>query len=137
MRLDVCSPEIECFVLTVAESRSAIFEAEERAEELRSVSTASTFRSPKLAESKRIALEGVGLARAAGFTAEPLVEVALGSTAKRIIEVADEHDASVIVVGARGMFALASVLLGSISREVLRRAHRPVLLVRPPAGHDE
>ena len=47
---------------------------------------------------------------------------------------ADRHDASLIVLGARGLSAFKSMLLGSVSHSVAQHAHRPVLIV-PPAAH--
>lgn len=53
-----------------------------------------------------------------------------------IAAVADEHDALMIIVGSRGEgigAAVERILGGSVSRGVLRRGHRPVLVV--PAAH--
>lgn len=77
------------------------------------------------------AAEGCQLARDAGFVASPVTARADG-TWQAILEVADEHDASVVVVGARGLGGLQAVLLGSVSDGVVRHARRPVLVV-----HDE
>jgi len=53
-----------------------------------------------------------------------------GETADEIVAYADTIDADLIVVGSRGHGTLASALLGSVSRGVLREARRPVLIVR-------
>jgi nucleotide-binding universal stress UspA family protein len=53
-----------------------------------------------------------------------------GEPADEIVAYADTIDADLIVVGSRGHGAIASALLGSVSRGVLREARRPVLVVR-------
>lgn len=53
-----------------------------------------------------------------------------GDPADEIVAYADLIDADLIVVGSRGHGTLASALLGSVSRGVLREARRPVLVVR-------
>jgi nucleotide-binding universal stress UspA family protein len=75
---------------------------------------------------------GVALAGSAGFTAEG--RVARGKAWRAICDVADEIDAAVIVVGARGLSRVESVLLGSVSSAVIAHAHRPVLII-PSIGH--
>jgi len=56
-----------------------------------------------------------------------------GDPASQIVEHADEIGADLIVVGSRGNGAVASALLGSVSRAVLHKARRPVLVVREAA----
>ncbi len=79
----------------------------------------------------RFAAEGCRLARDAGFDAAPLVARSdpEAGTARTIISIAEERDASLIVLGARGLSGLRSLLLGSVSHGVANRAHRPVLVV--------
>ena len=60
-----------------------------------------------------------------------------GDPADEIVTYADTVDAGLIVVGSRGHGAVASALLGSVSRGVLREAHRPVLVVRGAAVRHE
>jgi nucleotide-binding universal stress UspA family protein len=72
-------------------------------------------------------------ARQAGFDAEPLVVEAIGPVWQTILDTAREHDAAVIVVGARGLSGLQHVLLGSVSEKVVRHADRPVLVMHPGA----
>jgi nucleotide-binding universal stress UspA family protein len=60
-----------------------------------------------------------------------------GVTVEEIIVFADSYDVDLIVVGSRGHGAVSSVLLGSVSRGVLRESKRPVLIVRAAAGEPE
>jgi nucleotide-binding universal stress UspA family protein len=53
-----------------------------------------------------------------------------GDPVDEIVAYADAVDADLIVVGSRGHGTLASALLGSVSRGILREARRPVLIVR-------
>jgi nucleotide-binding universal stress UspA family protein len=48
-----------------------------------------------------------------------------------VTEVADEVDASVIVVGSRGLSGLRELAHRSLSLDVARHARRPVLIVPP------
>jgi nucleotide-binding universal stress UspA family protein len=59
-----------------------------------------------------------------------IAEVLAGDPADEIVTYADDHDVGLIVVGSRGRGTIASTLLGSVSRAVLRDARRPVLVVR-------
>ena len=71
---------------------------------------------------------GAAQARNAGLTAEARGEVE--SPAWRgIIEVADEVDASVIVVGTEQLGRLRELAEGSVSHGVTTHARRPVLVV--------
>lgn len=56
-----------------------------------------------------------------------------GRPSNRIVDVAGEVDADLIVVGNKGHGAVAEVLLGSVATEVLERSSRPVFLY----GHDD
>jgi nucleotide-binding universal stress UspA family protein len=85
------------------------------------------------AEAGRVAGRGAELARSSGFDAE--ARGALAAPPWRgIVEVADELDAAVIVIGSRGLSGLREIAKGSVSHEVAERAGRPVLIVPPPIG---
>jgi nucleotide-binding universal stress UspA family protein len=79
-----------------------------------------------------LARKGAALAHEVGLEAESLVVSDDVSVALTLLRVADERDASVIVVGAHRRGALSRLLLGSTAEDVLKRAQRPVLVVRDP-----
>jgi nucleotide-binding universal stress UspA family protein len=76
--------------------------------------------------------DGARLARELGATAAPISVADEANVADTILAVAEEHDASAIVVGSRGLGGVKARLLGSTSRDLLHRTHRPVLVVKPP-----
>jgi nucleotide-binding universal stress UspA family protein len=57
-----------------------------------------------------------------------------GDVVDEIVALGDSLDVDLIVVGSRGHGGLASTLLGSVSRGVMRETRRPVVVVRTP--HD-
>jgi nucleotide-binding universal stress UspA family protein len=79
-----------------------------------------------------LAVEGAGLARAAGFDAEPRAVAARERYFRTLLTVADELDARAVVVGSRGRSPVAAAVLGSVSSGVLHHGRRPVLVVPPP-----
>jgi nucleotide-binding universal stress UspA family protein len=85
-----------------------------------------------------VAREGANLACEAGLDAIPdAVPGSFNGTWHDILDVADQHDASLIVVGARGLSALRSLLLGSVSHGVVQHSHHPVLVVPPAASIEQ
>lgn len=84
----------------------------------------------QLAEEK--VRRGVALASSAGFAAQG--RVAHGKTWRTICDVAGEVDAAMIVLGARGLSRVGSLLLGNVSSAVLVHAKRPVLVVPHHGG---
>ena len=55
-----------------------------------------------------------------------------GNPVKQILKQADLRDCDIIVMGSHGQSTLAGVVMGSITKRVLRRSQKPVLVVRLP-----
>ena len=71
---------------------------------------------------------GAALARDTGFDVQALSRRCLHSVWKGVLEAADDRDASVVVLGSRGLSGISSAL-GSVSYGVVHHARRPVLVV--------
>jgi nucleotide-binding universal stress UspA family protein len=80
----------------------------------------------------RTAAEGVELAAKLGLQAEPLTFAQTSTTARAILAEADKLGASAIVMGSRGLTGVKSMLLGSVSHEVIQHADRTVVVVPSP-----
>jgi nucleotide-binding universal stress UspA family protein len=77
---------------------------------------------------EQTAAHGAALAQAAGFRVQASA-VQGTPTWKAIIDTADEHQASLIVLGSRGR-ATPGLLAGSVAGAVASRSPWPVLIVR-------
>lgn len=95
-----------------------------------SVVPGSAFEKVNKADALRRARAGVGSALQAGLEAQPRVEIA-PTTWRAIVDVADELDAAVIVIGSRGLTGVRELARGSVSHDVATHARRPVLIVPP------
>src|SRR4051794_32381004 len=75
-------------------------------------------------QAQRLAQHGAELARQAGLDAEGLAvaDDASVSVAETIVDVAKQRNAAAIVTGAHGHGRIAEALVGSTTREVIRRA---------------
>jgi nucleotide-binding universal stress UspA family protein len=60
-----------------------------------------------------------------------------GHRDREIVRVGEEIGAGLIVMGSRGLGGLRRALMGSVSDSVVRHAHCPVLVVRPPDKGDD
>jgi len=56
-------------------------------------------------------------------------DVTIGNPVTRILEVAEEKDIDVIVMGTHGRGILEHAFLGSVAEKVLRKAQRPVFAI--------
>jgi nucleotide-binding universal stress UspA family protein len=81
------------------------------------------------AAAEETAAHGAALAEKAGFRARSLA-VEAAPTWKGIVAAADEHDASLIVLGSHHRNGLVGHLLGSVAGAVVGHSQRTVLVVR-------
>jgi nucleotide-binding universal stress UspA family protein len=85
---------------------------------------------------ERAAAEGASLARAAGFDARSAA-IEAAPTWKGIVNVAEEHDSSLVVLGSHGRTGLAGVLIGSVAEAVAAHSRRPVLIIHRLDQHGQ
>jgi nucleotide-binding universal stress UspA family protein len=71
------------------------------------------------------------IAREGGEVAEKHLRIAERYRAQQIVQVAEDIEAGLIVMGSRGLGGVRRALVGSVSDSVVRHAHCPVLVVRP------
>ncbi len=64
------------------------------------------------------------------------VHARIGKPATQILALATEVGADLIFIGSHGKTGLERVLLGSVSEQVVREAHCPVMVVRPKTYKD-
>jgi nucleotide-binding universal stress UspA family protein len=57
-----------------------------------------------------------------------------GNAAKRILEVAQEIQAGLIVMGTHGRSGVGRLLMGSVAEQIVRQASCPVLTVKIPSS---
>jgi nucleotide-binding universal stress UspA family protein len=77
-----------------------------------------------------VAREGAQLAGSLGLDAEPLAIPDEVHVADAIVDLAVRRNAAALLIGSHSISGVRSHLLGSISRPVLARCKRPVVVVR-------
>lgn len=88
-------------------------------------------------KAEQAAAAGGRLAETAGFSAKPLPVHDERNTWRTLLQVAEQHDASLIVVGAHGTSGVRRTLLGSVSTGLVHHSHVPVLVVPTSADRDD
>ena len=88
------------------------------------------------AEAERIAADGVALAHAAGWEAEPLAHRGYGDAGLELARLAEKLRPAAVVVGSRGLSG-ARAVLGSVSDMVAHYSPAPVLTVPYPLLAEE
>ena len=81
-----------------------------------------------LKAAEKTAAQGASMAQAAGFRAHSLA-VKEATTWKGIVRVADDYDASMIVLGSHGKSGLTGIFVGSVAGAVAAHSGRNVLIV--------
>ncbi|HEX3316907.1 MAG TPA: universal stress protein [Solirubrobacteraceae bacterium] len=87
------------------------------------------------AASDALAQEGSALAREQGFEASGVVVDMADTIWGTIVQVANQHEASLILLGTHGRSGVRATLLGSVATAVMHHAGRPVAVV--PAAYAE
>jgi nucleotide-binding universal stress UspA family protein len=96
------------------------------------VQEASSVNEREAALAQQLAEAGAEIAVRFGLSCVGLAVEVSKPIDEAIIAYADEIDAPVIVLGARGRSAVGSMLLGDVAHDVVQRSTRAVLLV--PSG---
>jgi nucleotide-binding universal stress UspA family protein len=80
---------------------------------------------------RRVVEEGAAYAEELGLRSLGTTGIGTGArmVADRILAAAEEHDASLIVIGARSHHGLLAALTGSVCDDVVHAAKRPVMVV--------
>jgi nucleotide-binding universal stress UspA family protein len=81
---------------------------------------------------EQTAAEGAELAAEHGMSAQPRVQPYASTTSRTILAEAERVGAEAIVMGSRGLTGVKSLLLGSVSHDVLQHADRTVVVVPSP-----
>ena len=81
-------------------------------------------------EAEQLVARTVEELKQAGVTADGTVRTSTAGPARAILEHARDMNASMIVLGSRGLGALGGLLLGSVAHKIIQLATCPVLVVR-------
>jgi nucleotide-binding universal stress UspA family protein len=122
-----CQPGIEVKVLHVVEPPSLLVGREMTGPDPEFEAVWKTFRE----HAEALVAKATEALRKAGLNAAPAVED--GDPKSKIIDMAKEWHADLIVVGSHGRKGLNRFLLGSVSEAVARHAHCSVEIVRTSA----
>jgi len=63
-----------------------------------------------------------------GFTVNTMITQ--GGPCVEIMRVADEEDASLIIVGSRGTGNIEDMVLGSVSYKLIKRSRKPIMIIK-------
>ncbi|WP_129789979.1 universal stress protein [Promicromonospora panici] len=116
-----------------AAAQAAITEAGLRGEDLLVVNSA---REGSLVETTVASDEDLSRVLASAKDAGVRAEVVRGTHrddfTDEILDLAEQHDASLIVIGLRRRSTVGKFIMGSVAQRILLQAEHPVLAVKPP-----
>ena len=72
------------------------------------------------------------LMKAKGISFEIIVQE--GTASKKIIEIAEEKEVDLIVMGRRGLSAIEKLFIGSVANQILRNSSVPILVTKKKKG---
>jgi nucleotide-binding universal stress UspA family protein len=90
--------------------------------------TVATLEPAIMQHAQHVLAGGLAILQEAGLTARGWLST--GDGADAILRQADVNRADLIVAGSRGLGSLRGRLLGSVSRRLIHKANRSVLIVR-------
>ena len=93
------------------------------------VANAEIMRRSFIEQGNNVIRAAEAAARAKGVPYESVIEE--GDVHDGIVETADKRGVELVVMGTHGRRGLNRLLLGSVAQSVTKRAHCPVLLIRP------
>lgn len=89
----------------------------------------------RLIEEATVALRDAAEDLSSRYSIQVSSFVEIGNPAQKIAAYADELDASLLVIGSRGLNATRDLMLGTTAEKAIRQTRRPVLVVKQPARH--
>jgi nucleotide-binding universal stress UspA family protein len=92
------------------------------------MSNNEAFHEMLLENGKKVIGAAENIAQAGGISVETLLVE--GDAADQIVKTAKDGGFDLIVIGARGRSKLTGLILGSVSQDVIKRAHCPVLVTK-------
>lgn len=113
--------------------RAAIAEALLRDERLLVVNSAreGSLVEPAVATDEDLS-RVLALAQDAGARAEVVRGTHRDDFTDEILDLAEQHDATLIVIGLRRRSTVGKFIMGSVAQRILLQADHPVLAVKPP-----